>query len=113
MREPLRFPVKTKRKMRNRLRAETSREDQVTFTVKADKRLAQIANVLITEKGYRNFSEVAYDAIYRMVSAAEPGVLLPTLDGQVLIQDERDKELQEEVVILRNSAKVKLSPIHR
>lgn len=99
--------------MRNRLREETSRKDQVTYTVKADRKLAQIATTLIEEVGYRNFSEVVYDAIYRMVSAADPGLVLPTLERELSIQDERDRDLLRAAVALKESANTMLSQVHR
>ena len=78
---------------KNRLRAPTSRQDQRSMVVKADKTFATVVDSLL-DKGYANFSEVCYDAVYRLAKQVSPSLPVATLEAAALTSEEEEVELE-------------------
>ncbi len=63
------------------------------MVVKADKTFATVIDTLL-DKGYANFSEVCYDAVYRLAKQVSPSLAVATLEAAALTNEEEEIELE-------------------
>lgn len=64
------------------------------MVVKADKTFTAVVDMLL-QKGYVNFSEVCYDAVYRLAKQVNPALRIATLEGAALTGDEEELVLEQ------------------
>ena len=72
------------------------------MVVKADKTFATVVDVLL-DKGYANFSEVCYDAVYRLAKQVSPSLSVATLESAALTNEEEELELERLGTTLRTA----------